>query len=320
MSLDGAILPPLGCAAEGCRSTALQELTDFQYHTELQEVCLQERNSPDSAAPATVDVLLLDELADRCKTGGASAMGQHIRAGTTLRADDVEVTGVVIQTFKPLINDRLADTSLVLLANNAVVLKQADKGTIVVDDAAVEDFTRFWEHHQQCPLQVCMTHKHPIAPPQSPPMLQGRNKILASMCPQIHGLFPVKLATAIMLAGGVAHEDNEGGHIRGEIHMLLVGDPGTGTSCNMAWCTSLHMANRQVAVYEVCRQGEPAKRHYHGPRQHQCGAHRICRQGWAAVATGGASWQGVLSIAHCIHHTGWGGGACGWRPVLHRRV
>ncbi len=51
------------------------------------------------------------------------------------------------------------------------------------------------------------------------------------MCPQIHGLFTVKLATAIMLAGGVAREDPDGGgQIRGEIHMLLVGDPGTGMS------------------------------------------------------------------------------------------
>lgn len=72
MSLDGAIIPPVACYAEGCRSAALEELPDFHYHTELQEVRLQERNSADSAAPASIDVLLLDELADRCKTGGAS--------------------------------------------------------------------------------------------------------------------------------------------------------------------------------------------------------------------------------------------------------
>lgn len=59
------------------------------------------------------------------------------------------------------------------------------------------------------------------------------------MCPQIHGLFPVKLATAIMLAGGVAREDPEGGHIRGEIHMLLVGDPGTGTHAQQAPAAAL---------------------------------------------------------------------------------
>ena len=71
-----------------------------------------------------------------------------------LAADDVEVTGVVLRSFKALVNDRLAYTSLVLLANNAVVLKQADKGTIVVDDAAAGDFARFWQYHQECPLQV----------------------------------------------------------------------------------------------------------------------------------------------------------------------
>lgn len=224
MSLDGAILPPHACSAEGCRSTALEELPDFQYHTELQEVCLQERNAPEGTAPASVDVVLLDELADRCKTGGMRSASCDTVA--TLSADDVEVTGVMARSFKALVHDRLADTSLVLLANNAVVLKQADKGTIEVDDATAADFARFWEHHQHAPLQVPRCRcPHPQ---QQHPAPQGRNKILASMCPQIYSLFPVKLATAIMLAGGVAREDAEGGHIRGEIHMLLVGDPGTG--------------------------------------------------------------------------------------------
>lgn len=59
--------------------------------------------------------------------------------------------------------------------------------------------------------------------------LQGRNKILASICPQLHGLFLVKLATALMLIGGVARrEEAAGSRTRGELHMLLVGDPGTG--------------------------------------------------------------------------------------------
>ena len=34
--------------------------------------------------------------------------------------------------------------------------------------------------------------------------LTGRNQILASLCPQVYGLYVVKLAVAIVLAGGVA--------------------------------------------------------------------------------------------------------------------
>ena len=51
---------------------------------------------------------------------------------------------------------------------------------------------------------------------------------LRSVCPQIYGLFVVKLACLLMLIGGVARLDGSGTAIRGEVHMLLVGDPGTG--------------------------------------------------------------------------------------------
>ena len=51
---------------------------------------------------------------------------------------------------------------------------------------------------------------------------------MASVCPELHGLFNVKLATLLMLVGGVTRQDASGAHIRGEVHMLLVGDPGTG--------------------------------------------------------------------------------------------
>ncbi len=44
---------------------------------------------------------------------------------------------------------------------------------------------------------------------------------LAAM--QIHGMFDVKLATLLMLIGGVArHDTGSGGRVRGEVHMLLV--------------------------------------------------------------------------------------------------
>lgn len=69
----------------------------------------------------------------------------------------------------------------------------------------------FWQFHAGCPLK-------------------GRNKILASICPQIYGLFLVKLAVALTLIGGCARQDDSGTHIRGEVHMLLIGDPGTGKS------------------------------------------------------------------------------------------
>lgn len=42
----------------------------------------------------------------------------------------------------------------------------------------------------------------------------------------------MKLATFIMLIGGVPRVDDSGTSIRGQVHMLIVGDPGTGIDYN----------------------------------------------------------------------------------------
>ncbi|OLS15655.1 MAG: XRE family transcriptional regulator [Promethearchaeota archaeon CR_4] len=60
------------------------------------------------------------------------------------------------------------------------------------------------------------------------PMIQ--KKIGRSVAPSIMGMDQIKMATALLLFGGVAKVKPDGGHIRGDIHMLTVGDPGTGKS------------------------------------------------------------------------------------------
>jgi DNA helicase MCM9 len=55
----------------------------------------------------------------------------------------------------------------------------------------------------------------------------ARNKIIASVCPQLHGLFLVKLAILLTVVGGVQRQE-AGTKIRGDCHMLLIGDPGIG--------------------------------------------------------------------------------------------
>lgn len=53
----------------------------------------------------------------------------------------------------------------------------------------------------------------------------GRNCILLSLCPQIFGMYVIKLAVAMVLAGGVQRMDSSGTKVRGMSfpHFLCVG-------------------------------------------------------------------------------------------------
>ena len=55
-------------------------------------------------------------------------------------------------------------------------------------------------------------------------------KLVESIAPSIHGLEHIKKAVMLLLFGGRTKQYPDGTKVRGDIHILLVGDPGTGKS------------------------------------------------------------------------------------------
>ncbi len=55
-------------------------------------------------------------------------------------------------------------------------------------------------------------------------------KIIASIAPTIYGHWDIKEAIALLLFGGVPKQSEDGTRIRGDIHVLIIGDPGTAKS------------------------------------------------------------------------------------------
>lgn len=63
--------------------------------------------------------------------------------------------------------------------------------------------------------------------------LEMRDIILKSICPDVYGMYPVKLAIALAICSGNGISDyklSDELHQRGQSHILLVGDPGLAKS------------------------------------------------------------------------------------------
>lgn len=118
------------------------------------------------------------------------------------------MTGVVTRQWLYSVPGARCSTDTLLTANN-IFKQHHHQLQLETDPEIVKMFCKFWQEHAECPLA-------------------GRNWLLAGVCPQLQGLCLVKLALLLMLIGGEQQVSKSGSQTRAELHMLLVGDPGTG--------------------------------------------------------------------------------------------
>ena len=143
--------------------------------------------------PRSIVVLLQYDLVDAVKPG-----------------EDVILVGVLFRRWKPTYTAIRCELESVFDANSVCVKKsKSSHDSVSANQEMKEYFTAFWKKYADQPLRA-------------------RNHILSSICPQVYGMFTVKLSIALTLIGGSNYMDNRGMKVRGEPHMLLIGDPGTG--------------------------------------------------------------------------------------------
>ncbi|XP_012278485.1 DNA helicase MCM9 isoform X2 [Orussus abietinus] len=196
---------------EACHSHSVSALDTFLNEdcTDYQDIRLQQKRKTDGSSLYTehLRITLIDDLVDKCRPG-----------------DEIDINGVLINRYPTLIVGQRIETTPFLLANSVTIHRKV-LDTKFSTQETQDIFEKYWANFKD----------HPLV---------GRDKILASICPQLFGLYTVKLALAVVLAGGVSKTNASGMRVRGEPHLLFIGDPGTGKSQMLR--TASRLATRSV--------------------------------------------------------------------------
>ena len=189
-----------------CHSTNLRELEGYRVCVDYQELKIQdsfERVSLGSI-PRSIAVILEANLVDKFNAG-----------------DDVIVVGILVRQWKPVWKGARCAVDIALRANSILALNAQDRMRAVTSDT-VSQFDSFWQPYRA-----------------SGRLLDGRDKIIRSICPQLYGLYFVKLALLLTLVGGSVTQSDRGVKRRSQSHLLVVGDPGCGKSQILRFAASV---------------------------------------------------------------------------------
>ncbi len=142
---------------------------------------------------------------------------EGLRGGQTPQKIDVNIEGDITGAVSP--GDRVTATGVLraIPDDGSTTFEVFIEGiNVEIEDQDFEDF-EITEEDEKMIRDIA----------ESPNLYE---KILESIAPSIHGYEKEKLAMILQLFSGVTKSLPDGTRIRGDMHILLVGDPGTGKS------------------------------------------------------------------------------------------
>lgn len=136
------------------------------------------------------------------------------------------------------------DIAGIITAGNRITLNgvirsvdKPDKDKTTVFEIFMDVISMEFEQHEYDEIQITEEDEAEILRMSKDPNLF--DNIVASISPTIYGMTEVKSAIALQLFGGCHKEMDDGTMIRGDMHVLLIGDPGVAKSQILRYMSEL---------------------------------------------------------------------------------
>ncbi|PKU73219.1 DNA replication licensing factor MCM3 like 1 [Dendrobium catenatum] len=206
---DGKFSPPIGCTIHGCRSRTFSPVRSTAKAIDFQKVRIQEILKSgiyeEGRVPRTVECELTEDLVDFCIPG-----------------DVVTVTGIikVINNYMDIGGGKFKakNQGLYYLYLEAVSVRNSKSHAVSEELSDLHTFS-------PRDLEFIVKFLDENGP-------DTFRQIVQSFCPSIYGHEFVKAGITLALFGGVQKYsmDENKVPVRGDIHVIVVGDPGLGKS------------------------------------------------------------------------------------------
>ncbi|XXG54976.1 hypothetical protein AAC387_Pa03g2725 [Persea americana] len=218
---DGKFSQPTACIYTGCKSRSFSPIRSTARPIDFQKIRLQElqrsENHEEGRVPRTVECELTEDLVDACIPG-----------------DVVTVIGIikVINNYMDVGGgkSKSKNQGLYYLYLEAVSIRNSKSQSVPEDlqkavddtrDTVLFDLYTFSSKDLEFIVKFSKEHGSDIF-----------RQMLQSICPSIYGHELVKAGITLALFGGVQKhsKDQNKVPVRGDIHVIVVGDPGLGKS------------------------------------------------------------------------------------------
>jgi replicative DNA helicase Mcm len=186
----GQFIEPDGCATDGCTFKKLELIPKRSWFVDSQKIRIQEQ--PEGLRGGEQPQTLDLDVTDDLT--GVVAPGDRVVMNGILRSMQRVTHGSKHTIFD------------IYLECNSIEVAEKEFEEVEIDEKAEEEI---------------------IAISKDP---QVYRNIVNSIAPTIYGNDDVKEAIALQLFGGIMKEMPDGSHLRGDIHVLLIGDPGIAKS------------------------------------------------------------------------------------------